>query len=112
MEASYIIPPIDFTTEYRWYYNDNGHVIMCVSNSADFPAEGKFIVVSREIYDLPHRFTIKNQVPELNKTDGIQLTAPLKKGTTGFAVVKNNASLLIEDDEQYNLVEYYEYRNS
>lgn len=107
-----IIPSIDFTTEYRWYYNKDGIVTVCVSNSANFLATGEFCVVSKEIYDFPHKFIIKNGIPVPAQTDGIDLTSPLKKSSSGFRVAKNNAGLLLEEGENLEFIEYYEYRNS
>lgn len=107
-----VIPPIDFITEYRWYYNSNGHVTVCVSNSAHFLEGDNYIVVSKEIYDNPHRFVVKDKVPVPNAQDGFQLTAPLIKSNSGFRVVKNNASILLESHETYTEIDFYDYRNN
>lgn len=95
--------------EYRWHYNEYGDITMCSMTS--HPESEQYIVVDKDIYDQYFRYRVVNAKPELIRLD-INIVSPLKKSTKGFCVVKSNPALLLEADETYTDIEYYEPRNS
>jgi hypothetical protein len=75
------------------------------------PANENYIVVDREIYDRYFRYRVVNGKLELiNQNNGVKPS--LVKGTKDFQVVKNNAALLLEENEHYIDTEYYDRRIS
>ena len=94
--------------EYRWYYDKDGRIIQCVA--FDHPPGDNYIVVDESIYNDYGHYTVKNnQLKKRNKNLGI-LKFGLIKSTAGQAVVKNNATLVIKEHEEYEQIEYYDAR--
>ena len=99
----------DEPLEYRLHYNDIGDIFMC--SMQQHPANENYIVVDREIYDRYFRYRVVNGKLELiNQNNGVKPS--LVKGTKDFQVVKNNAALLLEENEHYIDTEYYDRRIS
>ena len=97
----------DPVIEYRLHYNEHGDIYSCTM--LDHPADTQYIVADKDTYDLFHRYrVIDGKLVLIPIDDGLQ--RPLIKSTRGFAVVKNNAALLLENEE-YNDTEYYDKRN-
>ena len=97
-------PPI----EYRLHYNAAGDIVMC--SMQQHPESESYLVVTKEQYDLYHRYcVVKGKLTLIEHDAGTRVA--LVTSTTGFAVVKNNAALLLEDNETFNDIEYYDYRN-
>lgn len=98
----------DPVIEYRWYYDDSGDIIACsMQGDLDIP---NYIVVAQEIYEFYHRYrVVNNKIKLIEHNLGVKPS--LIRHTRGFAVVKNNASLLLEDGEEYEEIEYYDSRN-
>lgn len=96
--------------EYRWYYDENGRITHLASHN--HPSGDNYIIVSESIYNNYNDYTVKNnQLRKKPKNWGI-LKFGLIKSTTGQAVVKNHASLVIEEHEEHEQIEYYDARNS
>ena len=95
--------------EYRWHYNDHGDIVMCSMTS--HPESAQYVVVDRDLYDQYFRYRVVAGKPELIKFD-VKVVSPLKRSTTGLPVVKFNPALLLEADETYPDIEYYEPRNN
>lgn len=97
-------PPI----EYRLHYNAAGDIVMC--SMQQHPESESYLVVTKEQYDLYHRYcVVKGKLTLIEHDAGTRVA--LISSTSGFAVVKNNAALLLEDNETFNDIEYYDYRN-
>ena len=97
-------PPI----EYRLHYNAAGDIIMC--SMQQHPASESYLVVTKEQYDLYHRYcVVKGKLTLIEHDSGTRVA--LVTGTAGFTVIKNHAALLVEDNETFNNTEYYDYRN-
>jgi hypothetical protein len=94
--------------EYRIYYDVDGNITSCSMQSHE---PGTYIVVSKNDYDNYFRYTVVNgKLKKIENDPGFRVQ--LSKSTKGFPVVKNNAGLIIEQDETYPNIEYYEYRTN
>ena len=94
--------------EYRLHYNTAGDVIMC--SMQQHPESESYLVVTKEQYDLYHRYcVVKGKLTLIEHDSGTRVA--LIVSSSGFTVVKNNAALLVEDNETFNNTEYYDYRN-
>jgi hypothetical protein len=98
--------------EYRLYYNNDGTIIGLWENS--FPETNNYIVL-----DNPGVFFHTNTQLLRVKNNSLIVLDPkqpsrtrLKKANRGFRVVKSNAALIIESNENYELVEYYDRADS
>ncbi len=104
-------PPVH---EYRVYYDLTGDIVHSTSSvreAEEYNYQLPYIVITEAEYQEFYKYKVKNnklQLRELNSGQLIQLVPSNK----GFQVVKNNAAILIEQDEQYPNTEYYDYRNS
>ena len=91
--------------EYRIYHDDDGNITSC-SMQAHEP--GQYIVVTKEEYKNYFRYIVKNgKLKKVEHDAGFRVQ--LVKSTKGFAVVKGNANLLL-NNEPYPNIEHYEYR--
>jgi hypothetical protein len=94
--------------EYRLYYNATGDITSC---SMQAHAPGDYIVVDKDIYNqYYHYMVVKGRV--VKKDTHAAYKARLQKSTSGFPVVKNNANIILEQNEYYPDIEYYEQRNN
>lgn len=98
--------------EYRLYYNNDGTIIGLWENS--FPETTNYIVLD----DPGVFFHTNTQLLKVKNKRLIVLDprapnrARLKKSDRGFQVVKGNAALVVESNETYELVEYYDRADS
>jgi hypothetical protein len=94
--------------EYRLHYNSAGDIMLCTMQQ--HPDTTDYIIVDKETYDNYFRYTVVNK--KLKKIDrNPDYSVKLKKSDTGIRVVKNNASIILSDDETHTNIEYYEYTN-
>lgn len=99
----------DPVIEYRLHYDNDGNITMC--SMQDHPDSDRYIVVNKSVYEMYHRYRIvKGQAELINHDNGLQPS--FIKSTKGIRVVKNHAALLLEPNETYTQIEYYEPRNS
>ena len=94
--------------EHRWYYDSDGTICQC--SVISHPPGDNYIVVPGDIYNDYNNYTIKNNEPKRKPKNLGILKFGLFKSSTGQPVVKNNASLVIEDHEDYTEIEYYDAR--
>ncbi len=94
--------------EYRLYYNNDGTIIGLWENG--FPETTNYIVL-----DDPGIFFHTNTQLLRVKNNSLVVLDPkqanrarLKKSDRGFRVVKGNAALVVEPNENYELIEYYD----
>jgi hypothetical protein len=97
--------------EYRAYYDADGWVTEFRANI--FPPGDNWIQISRELYATYNYQWLRvvdskiiKEVP--NNNHYFSLT----RSDKGVKVVKNHAGLLLEPDETYEDVEYYDKRNN
>ena len=101
---SLVTSPKAVEYECRIYYNESGEITHC---SMTDHTEGKYIVVTREVYDNYFRYRIVNdQLITIDADAGYRVK--LKRSSKGYAVVAGHAGLLLEQNETYNNIEYYE----
>jgi hypothetical protein len=99
-----IDPPKMVEYECRIYYNESGEIT--VRSITDHP-DGKYIVVDQDTYNNYFRYKIvNNQLIKIDTDAGYRVK--LKKSSIGYAVVAGHAGLLLEQNETYNNIEYYE----
>lgn len=99
----------DPVIEYRLHYNDAGDVVMC--SMQEHPDSTQYLVVTKEQYDMYHRYcVVKGKLTLIEHDAGVRVA--FIPSTKGFKVVKNHAALLLEENETYNNIEYYDYRNN
>ena len=97
--------------EYRFYYDETGHITMCAEISP-YPEGDKYIVVEEAVYrDYFNYRVVNGKAQRIIKQEG-QIKSSLVKSDSGFRVVKGKAGLLLEEHEQYQTVEYYDARAS
>jgi len=88
--------------EYRLYYDATGKPI---SMSSHNHPDGKYIVITREQYDLPN-YNCRVVRGKLQFDLENKFRVQLKKSTSGVPVVKGYAALVAE--EEYPEIEYYD----
>lgn len=94
--------------EYRLHYNELGEIYLCTM--VDHPATTSYVVVDKDTYDTYFMYrVVKEQLVKIDNDAGYRVK--LQKSNQGFAVVKDHAGLLIEN-ETYPNIEYYAYRNN
>jgi hypothetical protein len=109
-----IEPPKQIEYEFRWYYDNTGHIFAACPNQKEadmYGITGDYIVVTQEMYPDILKYTVQNRKPVLRMDNQTQSTQ-LEKSDKGFTVAKNNAAILLEPDENYNQVEHYDYKNN
>ena len=93
--------------EYRIHYDELGNITMC--SMQQHPTNTEYLVVDREIYDNYYRYYVNVKRKRLEKVAlNIGIRVKLKKSDHGYAVVKNHAGLVLEKDEVYPDIEYYD----
>ncbi len=107
-----IDPPKKIEFEYRLYYNDKGEIYRTTNLKSDPIEPGNYIVVDNSIYKNYVKYRIINGEPCL-VPQSIGFVQPgLIRSEKGIAVVKNNASLPLTADDEYNDIEHYDYRSN
>jgi len=97
-----------FVKEFRLYYNADGTVVGLWENS--FPETENYIVLD----DPGVFFHTNTQLLRVKNNKLIVLDpkepnrARLKKSDRGFLVVKGHAAVIVESNENYECVEYYD----
>ena len=101
---------LDF--EFRVFYNEAGTISGGEMCHVDKSESNKYLVVTRdEYYNLVNFHVVNNKLELVRKLDPIGFW--LAKNENGrFKVVKNNAPLLIEENEECSNIEYYDIRNN
>lgn len=93
--------------EYRIYYDDFGRITTCsMRNHADGT---QYIVVDKEIYETYWQYSIivsTKKLKKIAKDSGISVQ--LVKSNQGYAVVNKHAGLILENNEIYTDIEYYD----
>ena len=93
--------------EYRLHYDEFGEILMC--SMQQHPESTNYIVVDKETYTNYTKYRvdiIKKRLIKIDINPGISVQ--LKRSNQGYKAVKDHAGLLLEPDETYDNVEYYE----
>ena len=93
--------------EYRIHYDEVGNIIMC--SMQQHPDNTEYLVVDRETYNNYYKYYVNVKRKRLEKIAfNPGLSVKLKKSLHGYAVVKNHAGLILESNETYTDIEYYD----
>ena len=108
-EFSNLLDPVSVTElEYRLHYNELGEITLCTMS--DHPDSTQYLVVTKDEYENYFRYcVVKGKLVKIEHDS--QYRVRLKKSTTGFPTVAGHAGLVIEENEVYNNIEYYEPNN-
>lgn len=91
--------------EFRLHYNDDGDIVLC--SMSNHPESTQYIVVDRTTYDNYFRYqVVDKKLVKIDQTT--RYSVQLQKSTQGFPVVKGHAGLVIEPNEEYKDIEYYD----
>lgn len=107
-----LIEPKPVEYEYRLYYNEQGIIYRTTNLKSDPIEEGNYVVVDESIHKKYVRYRIENGVPVPIPQQTGFVYPGLVKSKDGIAVVKNNASLPLTTEDDYDNVEHYDYRSN
>jgi hypothetical protein len=103
-------PTVSADIEYRLHYNDLGEIVSCTMQQ--HPDSTQYVIVDRDTYENYFRYRVNVDKKQLIKLDqDSKYRVKLKRSNSGFPTVAGHAGLVIEKDEVYNNVEYYEPNN-
>lgn len=106
------IQPVTVVEEYRAYYDADGWITGFAGSG--FPKnQDNWIHIPRELYithTWNHLRLVDGKIIKIEPTYNWHF--PLTKSTKGFKIVKNHAGIILEKDEQYSDVEYYDKRKT
>ena len=110
IEAFGNLPAVESATpEYRLYYNDDGSPLSM--SSGDFPESGKYIQISKEIYDRPNYTAMRVVDGKLTFIENVLYhQRSLQKGGDRFRTVKGHANILVDETYQGE-TETYDFKN-
>jgi len=100
---------VDF--EYRLYYNEQGLIYEGSIHKSDPIISEKYIVTDKETYDNSFKYRVVSGKLELHNTSS-GMRSQIKKSNTGFRTVKNHPCLILDSDEEYPDIEYYDYTSN
>jgi hypothetical protein len=94
--------------EYRLYYNPDGTIIGLWESG--HPDGDNYIVLSDPgLFYSANTLMLRVQNKKLILIDPREpLRTRLKKSTNGFSVVRGHAALIVEQEETYSEIEYYD----
>lgn len=98
---------VEESIEYRLHYDSGGNIVLCTMQN--HPTDTDYVVVDKEIYNNYTKYRVditKKQLKKIDINPGVRVQ--LKRSHQGYATVKGHAGLLIELNEEYTNVEYYE----
>lgn len=105
-------PPKVIEYEYRLYYNEEGTIYRGTTLKDDPIEPSNYVIVEQTIYERSSKYKIENKIPVEIPTSQGYVIPGLIRSSKGVAVVKNNASLPLTADDEYNEIEHYEYRSN
>lgn len=105
-------PPKVIEYEYRLYYNEEGTIYRGTTLKTDPIESGKYVIVDKNIFDQSTKYRIENEIPVLVPPSKGYVEPGLIRSSNGIAVVKNNASLPLTADDEYDNIEHYDYRSN
>lgn len=93
--------------EYRFHYDDLGNITMC--SYQNHPESKQYLIVDQKTYENYIHYRVNVEKKKLEKVVfDPRISVKLKKSDSGYKVVNNHAGLIIESDEDYKDVEYYD----
>jgi|APFre7841882793_1041355.scaffolds.fasta_scaffold08140_2 hypothetical protein len=113
--ARLIEAPVTVDYEYRVYYNEHGQIYATADGARSAELHGilgDYLVVDQDVFLNSQNYYVENgKISWRSDITPLTVTA-LKKSNAGFAVLKNNAALLLDDQEVSTAsdTEHYDYR--
>jgi hypothetical protein len=97
--------------EYRFYYDEFGHITMC--SMQNHSKDTEYVIVNKEQYDNYYKYAVDTKTKKLKVVVASNpgVSVQLKRSTKGWRVVNHHAGIVLEDNEDYDLVEYYDTNN-
>ena len=97
--------------EYRFHYDEFGHITMC--SMQNHPENTEYVVVNKEQYDDYAKYAVDIKTKKLKVVVVLNpgVSVQLKRSTKGWRAVKYHAGIVLEDNEAYVSVEYYDTNN-
>lgn len=93
------------TIEYRWHYDRHGKIYLCTQQQ--HPQGTDYVVVDALIYDDHFNYCVVDGKPKIfDKPIGYRVQ--LIKSNHGYRVVKKHAGLILEEQEDFEDIEYYD----
>lgn len=110
LEAFENLPAVESAIpEYRLYYSEDGLPVSM--SSGDFPDNGRYIQISKEIYDRPNYAAMRVVDGKLTFIENVFYhQQSLKKGGERFRTVKGHAGILVDETYQGE-TETYGFKN-
>lgn len=104
LNALYSLEPmVEEPIEYRLHYDDTGGITMC--SKQNHPEDTQYLIVNESEYENYFRYYVKDgKLKKIDVDPGYRVQ--LKSSSQGYAVVKNHANIILEN-EQYAEIEYY-----
>lgn len=101
---------LEVKEEYRAYYDDEGWVTGFAGSG--FPEGDNWIHIPRDTYITHNWQHLKVKDGKLIRIEPTyDHVFALTSSDKGFKVVKNHAGIILEPDEEYPIIEYYERRH-
>lgn len=101
--------PIEY--EYRLYYNSEGFIFAGTTLKSDPILNNNYIVVDNKTFAQHSRLkVVDGSLVEIKRITGNRVQ--IKKSAKGYRTVRNHSNLILNDDEEFSDVEYYERRNN
>jgi hypothetical protein len=96
------------SVEYRFHYNEFGHITMC--SMQNHPENTEYVVVNKEQYNDYAKYAVDIKTKKLKVVVVLNpgVSVQLKRSTKGWRSVKYHAGIVLEDNEDYVPVEYYD----
>ena len=99
---------VDIFIEYRIYYDEDGNITACAM--VQHPEGNNYIVVSRDEYENYFRYFVRNgKLVLLSSIKQDDYSSLIVKSESGIRVVEGHSNLVLDDEEEYLKVEYYNY---
>jgi hypothetical protein len=102
------VPAESIIPEYRIYYDEEGNIIACAM--VQHPEGDNYIVVSRDEYENYFRYFVRNgKLVLISSIKQDDYSSLIVKSDSGIRVVEGHSNLVLDDEEEYLKVEYYNY---
>jgi hypothetical protein len=96
--------PTEEPREYRLHYDATGGIYMCTQQN--HPIDTEYLIVDESTYLEYYKYqVVKGKLKIIDNDPGYRVQ--LKSSDQGYAVVKNHAGILLEN-ETHNDIEYYD----
>lgn len=100
-----LTPAADEPTEYRWYYDAAGEIVLC--SMQNHPAGKNYVVVDADVYNKYTEYQVLDQRP-VKKPDPFAVTHRLRPGGTEYCTVNAHPVILLEENEIAQDTKFYE----